>query len=71
MMIVLLTPKIMDTVTIITHTDGTRSVRYGAEHIGYSRGIEQYRFQSVTPEVLKEIKTTTTDKIQALLSKLF
>lgn len=61
----------MDIITCITHTDGTKSIQYGEQHLADSRGIEQYSYKGVTPETIEEIKTTTTDKIQALFAKLF
>lgn len=61
----------MDIITCITHTDGTKSIQYGVNHVVDTHGIEEYSYKGVTPETIEEIKTTTTDKIQALFAKLF
>lgn len=61
----------MDTVTLISHTDGTKSVRYGIDYVVDTLGIEQYTYKSVTPESIEKIRTVTIDKLQALLNKLF
>lgn len=60
----------MDT-TCITHTNGEKSIRYGIDHVVDTYGIEQYSYLDVSPKTIEEIKTTVTEKVQALLSKLF
>lgn len=61
----------MDTVTLISHTDGTKSIRYWIDYVVDTLGIEYYSYKQVDSQVVTQIKTATSEKVQAMLSKLF
>lgn len=58
-------------VTILTHTDGKKEIRYGIDPVVNTRWIETYMYSSLTNEKIEEIKKAPIEKVQEILSKLF
>ncbi len=58
-------------VTILTHTDWQKEIRYGIAPVVNTRWIETYMYSSVSNEKIEEIKKAPTEKVQAILSQLF
>lgn len=58
-------------VTLIQHTDGTRSVQYGQQELAHSFGIEQYTYKDIGQELVEQIKVASTSQVQEILSKLY
>lgn len=58
-------------VTILTHTDWQKEIRYGIDPVVNTRWIETYMYSSVSNEKIEEIKKAPTEKVQAILSQLF
>lgn len=60
----------MDT-TVIKHSDGTRSMQYGIQHLANSYWIESFTYVNISQEQLENIKTATVSEVQEILSKLY
>ena len=58
-------------VTILTHTDWQKEIRYGIAPVVNTRWIETYMYSSIPNEKIEEIKRAPIEKVQEMLSKLF
>ena len=61
----------MPEVVLIEHRDNSHSIRYSPEPVEPSFWIREWKYENIPSEKLEEIKTATTDKVEAILSKLF
>lgn len=58
-------------VTLIHHTNGSRSIQYGQQELALSHWIETYTYQDIGEELVEKIKVATTNQVQELLAKLY
>lgn len=57
--------------TCITFTNWKKEIRYWIDPIINTRWIETYLYATIEDEKIEEIKKTSTDKVQEILSKIF
>lgn len=58
-------------VTLIQHTNGSRSVQYGMQELALSHGIDTYTYKDIWQELVEQIKVASTSQVQEILSKLY
>ena len=58
-------------VTLIHHTDSTRSIQYGRQELAVSNGISWYTYKDIWQKEIDAIIEASTEKIQEILSKIF
>jgi len=56
--------------SFITYRDGTHEVRYNADKVEDSIFIKEWEYKDIPNEKIEEIEKATTEKVEAILSKL-
>lgn len=61
----------MPQVTLIEHRDRTHSISYVAEPVAPSFWVREWKYENISSEDLELVKTAATDRVEAILSKLY
>ena len=56
--------------TLITHTDGTRSVQYGRQDLAIAHGIATYHCIELSEKTVKQIIEAHAEEVQSILQSL-